>query len=85
MSLNYYIYIKYDNYYSNVQIKDYSMTINIYDNIYDNIYENNMKTVSYFVKIKLLSKILKYEINCKIFTQVQHPFMLKSFKIFMYN
>ena len=43
------------NYYSNLQVKDYSMTTNIYDNIY----ENNMKTENYFVKVKLLSKNIK--------------------------
>ena len=52
------------NYYSNLQVKDYSMTTNIYDNIY----ENNMKTEKYFVKVKLLSKILKYKFNEKCYT-----------------
>ena len=51
------------NYYSNVQVKDYSMTTNIYDNIY----ENNMKTEKYFVKVKLL-QILKYKVNEKYYT-----------------
>ena len=54
-------------------------------NIYDNIYENNMKTENYFVKVKLLSTNIKVLKLMKNITQVQHPFMFKSFKSFMYN
>ena len=60
-------------------------------NIYDNIYENNMKTENYFVKVKLLSTNIKVVKLMKNITQVQHPFivqhpfMFKSFKSFMYT